>query len=585
MNKVVDYINKIGRVKYPYLFIGKTQNTDNNGNTSRMFIDGYKDADLTYKVTRNDVSGVIENVQWSRSKMFVPWMANLTETQKNYYVYNSQNQFVYLCISNNVDNRSDLTGQVSTIRPTHTSGIQTYSDGFSWLPVYKITPGMQKFISSNWIPVISLENFEEPTQGNTPWEKANYFCNSSPTTEGFCAVYVNKTKSIPTSSSTYDYYSAGDLYTTFEGTCSECYFSFNDNLDDDYTSVFYENQADIEPSIEVLGKIDLVASLISQGKIPTNSPYYALYQSWLKNGIEDGGVVSVFIDLSDMSETELVTNVENPYIRVISSTGSGAEIRIKTFINESKNYQIKGIELISHGQDYKDFLLEMQNSPDFNITEADLISRITINLDRSDLLGLDPSQLFNCKNMMTHVSFGNQELNDIGVDFPSSINFYSLIENPTRVGDDDNEVIAGTLDTTKYTKEIKSYRTLFKVLKTGLGFGEEGALEAHDKAEPVIMKRPNETTLTSAYIRDIDPTSDPTHTIIKITGDVKSSIETATKLVLEDGTLLVADEVIVPDHIKQFTGTLLNGKIFDTRTARDVSGNAAITFSITTPMS
>jgi hypothetical protein len=156
MNKVVDYINKIGREKYPYLLIGKTESTDINNNTSRLFIDGFRDADLTYKVTRNDVSGVIENVQWSRSKMFVPWKSNLTETQTNYYVYNSQNQFVYLCVSNNEDNRSDLTGQVSTVRPTHTSGIQEYSDGFSWLPVYKVTGGMQKFVSSNWIPVLKI---------------------------------------------------------------------------------------------------------------------------------------------------------------------------------------------------------------------------------------------------------------------------------------------------------------------------------------------------------------------------------------------------------------------------------------------
>ena len=193
--------------------------------------------------------------------------------------------------------------------------------------------------------------------------------------------------------------------------------------------------------------------------------------------------------------------------------------------------------------------------------------------------------MFNCKNMMTNVSFGNQELNNSNVDFPSAINFYSLIENPTRVDNNDNEVIAGTLDTTKYTKEIKSYRTLFKVLKTGLGFGEEASLEAQDQSLPVIMENPNETTLTSAFIKDIDSTSDATYTIIKITGDVKSAIENATKLELEDGTILVADEVIVPTHVKQFTGTLMNGKVFDTRTTRDVSGNAAITFSITTPMS
>jgi hypothetical protein len=585
MNKVTDYINKIGREKYPYLLIGKTQSTEINSNSSRLFIDGWRDADLTYKVTRNDVSGVIENIQWSRSKMFVPWNANISQTQTNYYVYNSQNQYVYLCVSNNDDNRSDLTGQVSTIRPTHSTGIQNYSDGFSWLPVYKVTSSMQKFVSSNWIPIVSLDNFEEPVQGTTPWEKVNYFCNSSPTTEGFCAVYVNKTKSIPTSSSTYDYYSAGDLYTTFESTCSECYFSFNDNLDDDYTSLFYEDSSDIPSSISVLGKIDLVGDLINQGKISTISPYYTLYQTWLQNGIEDGGVVSVFIDLSDMQPSELITNVESPSMSVISSTGSGASIRIKTFINESGNYQMKGIELLSHGQDYKDIVLKMQNSSNFNISEADLISRITINLDRADLLGLDPSQLFNCKNLMTHVTFGNQELNSDNIDFPSSINFYSLVENPTFIDDDENEVIAGTLNTTKYTKEIKSYRTLFKILKTGIGIGEEAALEVQDVALPVIMERPNETQLTSAYIKDIDTTSDPTYTIIKITGDVKTSIESATKIELEDGTVLVADEVIVPDHVRQFTGTLLNGKIFDTRTTRDVSGNAAITFSITTPMS
>jgi hypothetical protein len=585
MNKVTDYINKIGREKYPYLLVGKTQSTEINTNSSRLFIDGWRDADLTYKVTRNDVSGVIENIQWARSKMFIPWDANLAQTQTNYYVYNSQNQYVYLCISNNDYNRSDLVGQVSTVRPTHTTGIQKYSDGFSWLPVYKVTSSMQKFVSSNWIPIISLDNFEEPVQGNTPWEKVNYFCNSSPTTEGFCAVYLNKTKSIPTSSSTYDYYSAGDLYATFESTCSECYFSFNDNLDDDYTSLFYEDSSDIPSSISVAGKLDLVGDLISEGKISTNSPYYSLYQTWLQNGIEDGGVVSVLIDLSDMQPSELITNSESPTISVISSTGSGARIRISTFINESGNYQMRGIELLSHGQDYKDIVLKMQNSSNFNISEADLISRIKINLDRADLLGLDPSQLFNCKNLMTHVTFGNQELNSDSIDFPSLINFYSLVENPSFIDENQNEVIAGTQNTTKYTKEIKSYRTLFKILKTGLGFGEEAALEAQDQALPVIMERPNETQLTSAYIKDIDSTSDPTYTIIKITGDVKTSIESATKIELEDGTILVADEVIVPDHVRQFTGTLLNGKIFDTRTTRDVSGNAAITFSITTPMS
>ena len=588
MNPVSKYISEIGTEKRQnYMLLGKTTQTSLKENSSELFKQAWRDAEIVTKVTRNDVIGVIPNVQWRRgSNSFIPWSPQTT-TVSNTYVYIPETGYVYLCVSDNTNNRTDNVGTTSTVKPTHTSGVQRYGDGFSWLPLYKINSSLQKFVTSTWIPVISLNDFEySDYSGTTQYSKMFSFCDGGTGSTGNCAIYLNKNKEIPSSESIFETYSRGDLYTTIPNlSCSECYFLF-EGENDDYISVFYGSQTP-ENTTETLSKLELIEDLISTSKISSNSQYVSLYNTWLNNGIEDGGIVSVFIDLSDYTSAELEVSESNPEVTIRSTSGSGASIRLLTFINEAGNYEINGIELLDHGQDYKDYLLEIDQNILLgeSITSQDIISRIKINMDRADLLGLDPVSTLNCKDVMTYITFGTEEINSLSGDvlFPNEINFYSLVENPT-IDTNGVEVTAGRSTGTKYTKEITSYAT---VLTGNTGFiGGPDLEKLEDEAnwdgvgllsDTGVLK--SETTT----IHNVDTVSSPGDVKIKLTGDIKLNSQGYTTIKLPDGTEIVVTDVETPD-IKQFSGTPISAKIFTPRYTGLSGVNDSISIIITTPV-
>ena len=184
-----NFVKDAGTKNQLFVFAGYNPNpiiSDSNETSINL----WNYSDFSVRVGQNSVIPVIPYIKWTEKKPFKPWSSTKPNTG-NYYAYNDQNGYVYLCISDNANNREDHSGQnVSNIRPSHTSGIQKYSDGYSWKPLYKITSSLERFVSSTWLPVVSFDFFDS-TEQKTFNQLTKTFCGSYGTGEtGQCALYA-----------------------------------------------------------------------------------------------------------------------------------------------------------------------------------------------------------------------------------------------------------------------------------------------------------------------------------------------------------------------------------------------------------
>lgn len=579
MNKAIDYKLEIGRKYQNYFLLGKTTQTSLQPNSSELFRQSWKDAEITYKVSRNDVSAVIPRISWNRGSQYTPWKPNISSSVQNYYIYNRENGYVYLCTSDNSNNRLDGYDTVSRFKPSHTTGEMSFADGYSWLALYKITPSLEKFVTSDWIPVPSLDEYEVGIGGTTPWDRCTSFCNGVVGASGNCAVYMNKEKEIPTSGSSYESYALGDLYTTIPDlTCRECYFLFEDD-DDDFVSVFYGDQ-EAEESIEILSKFDLVEKQIQTGQLSPNSVYYKLYSTWYNNGFEDGCVVSSFIDLSAETTSELIATQANPRLHIKSFTGYGAIIELTTFINSNGNYQVNGIRVVSRGQNYKDISLSIDTSllPGMDDHQDFINSKIEINLDPVDKLGLDPAKTLNSNSVMTSISLGKQELADESLILPREINFFSLVENPIKEGEVSS--VAGKSTSSKYTKEIQSFLTTLKFVKSGFSGSDKEKLENPTNWTGVEVVE-NYSPISTIDIKNVS--EDASYEYVRVSGDIKSQYSRISSIILPDGesTTVTPEDVSIPTHVTQFTGTPRSSQIVSPRTTGNLENTSINIITVT----
>lgn len=438
---VKNYINEVGSKKQLFVFIGS--NDSNAASESPINeIDLWKQSDFSIRLGQNSISAVVPNVKWIKSKPYTPWNS-FAENQNNFYAYNDVNGYVYLCISDNFKNRKDLKDIVSTIRPTHTSGVQRYADGYAWRPLYKITPGMERFVTTKWIPVISFENYDDTPQ-QSQLSLAQNFCGGEGNTTiiGNCAIYSNIAISVDDDESTIEY-NAGDLFMTAENVaCSECYYLMKNN--DNFTSVFFEDGETIPDTYVINDKFTKIQEYISSNLITTSSPYYHLYQCNINDNLEEGSIVSAFIDLSTFTQKQLTVGSSNPEISIISNTGTSGRIRFLTSIASNDNYVIDGIEVIATGSGYKDIYVDIPDgllNP--SLDKSALISAIEINLDKVDGIGFDPIDVLNCKNLMMDARAETSSIESEGIILPNSVNFFSLVENPVGISGS-SQVISGS---------------------------------------------------------------------------------------------------------------------------------------------
>jgi len=550
------YLNSIGKTENLHLFIGATDNfVENNSNDST--IDLWKNSVFSKRISRNDVVGVIPNLKWISGNIYYPW-SSISSSNDKFYTWNNQNGNVYLCISNNSFNRKDLSGNfTSTYIPNHAYGIQKYPDGYSWLPIYRITGDYLRFVKTNWIPIISFEDFNLASF-TTEELKIQNFCNSNLDTSGYCSLYFLDNYSVAAPGSTYDQYSKGDLYKTVEAECSECYYMFDGNPK--FKSVFAGSTSDIEQSIQILDKFDEIGQLISQNRIPSSSAFYALYDI-ANNGPDDGAVISASIDLSEIELTDLIVNVSNPEFTITSNSGSGARIRLTTYTNIDSKYIINGIEILSNGSNYTDIVLDISSSVFESNIKTQLLSSIEINLDIIDGLNVDPYDVLECKNFMIDGRLETQELAQTQVDFPSEINLYGLVSNPLEITSTGEYIVSGSELPPNGTK-VQSLVTEMKVVNDlDIGGGSISAIVAEG---PIFTSETDVSTFEKTTAKNIKSASSSKYeimvaneSVVTINGGQYSTIQNTNYIIDSEGEKFTVSGIIKSPKLRQYSGKVL----------------------------
>jgi hypothetical protein len=447
------FVKETGTTNQLFVFAGYNPNPIlSDANETAINLWNY--SDFAVRVGQNSVLPVVPYIKWTEKRPFKPWYSTKPNIG-NYYAYNDQNGYVYLCISDNTNNRSDHSGlNVSNIRPSHISGIQRYSDGYSWKPLYKITSSIERFVSTSWLPVVSFDLFDNTPQTSQTSLTQN-FCGSFGTGEtGQCAIYAKIALNTDDDAGTTEY-EKGDLFTIASNiTCSDCYYLMNGN--DKYEPVFYNSTTTVPTTRQILDNYSTIGSLINTNEITASSPYYHLYQINENDGISEGSVISAFIDLSGFSTTQLIVTSSNPEFTVSSNTGTGARIRLKTSIYNG-SYIITGIEVLESGSYYKDITLSI-NSSYLSVDSSVLISAIDVNIDTIDGLGFDPVEILNAEHVMVDARVEKKTIQDSTIILPNKLNFFGLIQNPESVVST-NQVTSGS----NQNKKIDVvYRTTIK---------------------------------------------------------------------------------------------------------------------------
>lgn len=542
--KVKKFIKDVGTTEQLFVFAG-SNTTAATSNSTQTAADLWTQSDFSIRVGQNSLIAVVPYVKWTQKRPYKSWSSNFSNIG-NFYAYNDQNQYVYLCISDNENNRIDLVGQnISNIRPTHTAGIQKYADGYSWKPLYKVTSEMQRFISSTWLPVISFENFDGDPQFSQ-LEQTRLFCDSNIGETGNCAIYAK----IPLSTDDDNYtveYEKGDLFTIASTlSCSDCFYLMKDN--DKFKSVFYSYGEEIPSTTLILTNYEMVGQMISSGEIGQYSPYYYLYTVNENDDLLEGSIISAFIDLSGYTSKELICTIQNPTLTITSGSGLGGEIYLKT-IPFGDSYIVQGIEVSSRGYGYRDISFSLNSSLMPNLDMNIFLSKILVNLDTIDGLGFDPVDVLDSQHVMIDARLEKRILEDAGIILPDQINFFGLVKNPFESATGAN-IIAGS----NQNKKIDVvYRTTIKIETL-----YEGGIAS---GEPTIV--PEETIpVTDFGENNLSPT-------IK-TGGVKQISDTISNveikgILYEDADYLLGlnlDEntvtsILEKPNLIQFTGNIL----------------------------
>ena len=545
-NTLKSYLRDIGTKNQVFFLFGNTPNTVTS-NTADSGIDIWRTSEMSYRVGKKDSIAVVPNRTWSSGNVYNYWKSGEANTG-SYYVWNKTNGIVYICVSNNSLNRKDLSmTSVSTQIPTHSAGPRTYADGYTWLPIYRITADLLRFVSSAWIPVISFDDFR--TNDTSKYRNADKFCNNSQGSSVNCGVYFNNTTQIEETFGNFTTYSPGELYSYFRITCQECFYLFES--DDRYVSVPYSTSITVPPSITIKDKFDQIEELVNTNQISTSSAYYSLYKI-SADGLADGAIVSAMLNLSAFDINDLVVEKQNPEITITSASGSGAILRFKTYVNTNGENIINGISLVSNGEGYKDYNLSIDYSLFTYLTSTQvdqLLASIEINLDILDGLNFDPVSALSAENIMFDVRIETNVLKQQNLSIPNRINFYALVENPVEILDDGLEITAGS----QYGKD-NTYveKTTSKLVLTGAG-----SLEAEIVGEATLDTG---NLLSDVEITNIDNSGGQLK--VEIANVNYKDVEHITSLTV-NSTLYVVDSVEYKPSFKQYSGKVSQTKILE----------------------
>ena len=391
------------------MFLGGFTASSVEQNTIDDDNDVWNEINFLKNIRESDMSVIARRVDWSSGSVYYPYASSgiptgATGTQRNFYAMTDDRE-VFLCMSGNENNRSDLFGQsASTVKPSRTTDNTVLSDGYRWKFLYKLDLAHSKFLTSNYIPVIDLDDYDETSGSSTVQEEAlRSGCGISAGMSGSCCFYFNEDSIDPITDVVYR---KGDLdFCVDDIQCSKC-FSYSRNLNRKYNFTRFgtcDKNACASSKTIRKGYELILADRKRINPSRGNFLQAEVYKSAVDN---DGQIQSVSIDLSGLTDTDLTTTTESPIVTVSSSTGSGAVIRLQTrnsgVVNGVQQYVITGISLSSAGSGYRDInIVSVSNS---------LSSRIKINLDYVGGLGANPRHALNATKFMIATTIRSDKL-------------------------------------------------------------------------------------------------------------------------------------------------------------------------------
>jgi hypothetical protein len=439
-----------GKDKYAF-FLGGVSDKENY-ETAAGDRNTWEDVSVLYHVRKQDAKPVVRRINYVRKKSYDPWRSTGNSTSDNFYVLNETNNTVYLCVSSNDLNRSDLFGtNNSTYTPSFETGVEyTYPDGYRWRRLYKIDSNSRRFLSDNLMPVNdAVRDFDNYPTSVGLTSLATSICNGSPEASGACGLYP-RTKKYDPSSDTYT--TAGYLWDSFVDIhCWRC-FELAENLEMDYRFVEAGTASDLPASVTLQTNLEKINA--NQFNPQSNEKVQAELVSYSES--TDGEIISLFINLSSLSYDQRKVSTANPTVVFTSATGSGASARLITYTDSSGNNIVNGIELLDGGSGYFDYSLTIPS-----IANASTFTGlIEVNIEPLDGYATSVRKLLNCNQLAFKVEFDSNDIKSLGVN-QTSFKTYGLLKNPETT----QSVVFGS-DLNKNEKKLESNITKLVVKLT-----------------------------------------------------------------------------------------------------------------------
>jgi len=134
-------------------FIANTATTPNGKNSIEEESKTRRQIQTVKLLDDDKVSLMINRVNWTQGTIYQPWSYTEDNTQRNFYVYTSENN-VYACISAGGGRKS-----LEEPKGTDTSPIYL-SNGYIWKFLFKVPENLRDFIDENYIPMIEVPIYE-----------------------------------------------------------------------------------------------------------------------------------------------------------------------------------------------------------------------------------------------------------------------------------------------------------------------------------------------------------------------------------------------------------------------------------------
>lgn len=304
------------------------------------------DISIISRITSDEISIVCPRKNWKINDVYEPF--HFGSNGINSYCYNNLTDIVYLCVGKNKPNC--LLGETEFFAkdpPTHSTGIQTYPDGYSWFALYKIDSYLNNFLTETEMPINSLYDFTTDINSGTYLSKYSSLCIDAGKT-GNCYFYYNETTKDPITSIVY---LKGDQVLGIGAEnwqCSTCH-SFGESLG--YKTIHVDNFS-IESKID-RNSLDELVSKINSNSLDINNRFYIHYLNYNYEKNLNKSIINLHLDVSNLSLEDRIVKTQEPSITFIDPLGVGAVATLSTYYDIRRNaFVVNGINLKNGGTNY-----------------------------------------------------------------------------------------------------------------------------------------------------------------------------------------------------------------------------------------